>query len=224
LPAIDFRGARVAAPRTAAPAAAGCSGIHAAVVRSLPLPRHPAGADAPAEIDLTALAAAAETIAPRRRTTCRRSRSHGAAQRHARPHLPFGGHRQRDARRTAHGADVRKALDILRPGDTITLTHVDGVLQSLNAASATRLRCQSRAHGRLRRRLHREPARSRSDRRARAHRDLAVRRGRAAGMSAQTVMVLANEIFGWDIDFANDIRRATSSACCTSASSRTAPT
>ena len=27
---------------------------------------------------------------------------------------------------------MRKALDILRPGDTITLTHVDGVLQSLN--------------------------------------------------------------------------------------------
>ena len=28
--------------------------------------------------------------------------------------------------------EVRKALDVLRPGDIITLTHVDGVLQSLN--------------------------------------------------------------------------------------------
>ena len=28
--------------------------------------------------------------------------------------------------------EVRRALDIVRPGDIITLTHVDGALQSLN--------------------------------------------------------------------------------------------
>jgi len=31
--------------------------------------------------------------------------------------------------------------------------------------------------------------------------------GREAGLSSETIMVLANEIFGWDIDFALDIRR-----------------
>ena len=60
-------------------------------------------------------------------------RSHGAAQRHARPHLPL--RRASTSRRSpscARCPDVRKALDMLRPGDIITLTHVDGVLQSLN--------------------------------------------------------------------------------------------
>lgn len=102
--------------------------------------------------------------------------------------------------------DVRKALDILRPGDIITLTHVDGVLQSLNRRISDTLTLSvSRdddgfAVNFIENPLEVEVAGAR----ARIETSL-FDAGRAAGMSATTVMVLANEIFGWDIDFANDI-------------------
>jgi len=103
--------------------------------------------------------------------------------------------------------DARKALDVLRPGDIITLTHVDGVLQSLNRRISNTLTL-SVARGEdgfavdfIENPLETEVAGAR----ARIETSL-FDAGREAGMSAQTVLVLANEIFGWDIDFANDIR------------------
>jgi murein DD-endopeptidase MepM/ murein hydrolase activator NlpD len=102
--------------------------------------------------------------------------------------------------------DARKALDVLRPGDIITLTHADGVLQSLNRRISDTLTL-SVARGDdgfavdfIENPLEIEVAGAR----ARIETSL-FDAGREAGMSATTVMVLANEIFGWDIDFANDI-------------------
>jgi len=168
----------------------------------------PPAQDAPAEIDLTALAAAAETIAP-------------AAQDDLPQNVEVTVQRNDTLDRIFRSVgidnatlaelrtvpDVRKALDILRPGDTITLTHVDGVLQSLNRRISNTLTL-SVARGTdgfavdfIENPLEVEVTGAR----ARIETSL-FDAGRAAGMSAQTVMVLANEIFGWDIDFANDIR------------------
>ena len=168
----------------------------------------PPAQDAPAEIDLTALAAAAETIAP-------------AAQDDLPQNVEVTVQRNDTLDRIFRSVgidnatlaelrtvpDVRKALDILRPGDTITLTHVDGVLQSLNRRISNTLTL-SVARGSdgfavdfIENPLEVEVTGAR----ARIETSL-FDAGRAAGMSAQTVMVLANEIFGWDIDFANDIR------------------
>ena len=103
--------------------------------------------------------------------------------------------------------DVRKALDILRPGDIITLTHADGVLQTLNRRISDTLTLSISRGGEgfavnfIENPLEVEVTGAR----ARIETSL-FDAGRDAGMSAQTVLVLANEIFGWDIDFANDIR------------------
>jgi murein DD-endopeptidase MepM/ murein hydrolase activator NlpD len=103
--------------------------------------------------------------------------------------------------------DVRKALDILRPGDIITLTHADGVLQTLNRRISDTLTLSvSRAADGFAVNFIENPLEVEVTG-ARARIDTSLfDAGRAAGMSATTVMVLANEVFGWDIDFANDIR------------------
>ena len=102
--------------------------------------------------------------------------------------------------------DVRKALDLLRPGDIITLTHADGVLQSLNRRISDTLTLSvSRASDGFAVNFIENPLEVEVAV-ARAHIETSLfDAGRAAGMSARTVMVLANEIFGWDIDFANEI-------------------
>ena len=167
----------------------------------------PPAHDAPAEIDLTALAASVEPAAPaiqedlpqnvevtvqRNDTLDRIFRSVGidnATLAELRT-LP----------------DVRKALDILRPGDIITLTHVDGALQSLNRRISDTLTLSvSRADEGFAVNFIENPLEVEvAGARARIETSL-FDAGREAGMSATTVMVLANEIFGWDIDFANDI-------------------
>jgi murein DD-endopeptidase MepM/ murein hydrolase activator NlpD len=103
--------------------------------------------------------------------------------------------------------EVRKALDLLRPGDTITLTHVNGALQSLNRQISDTLTLSvSRAGDGYSVNYIENPLEVEvSGRRARIESSL-FEAGVDAGISGQTVMVLANEIFGWDIDFANEIR------------------
>jgi hypothetical protein len=103
--------------------------------------------------------------------------------------------------------EVRKALDILRPGDIITLTHVDGALQSLNRRISDTLTLSvSRAADGFAVSFIENPLEVEvAGARARIETSM-FEAGRAAGMSAETIMVLANEIFGWDIDFALDIR------------------
>jgi murein DD-endopeptidase MepM/ murein hydrolase activator NlpD len=103
--------------------------------------------------------------------------------------------------------DVRRAIDVLRPGDTITLTHMNGVLQSLNRQISNTLTLSVAREGEgfavnyIENPLEVEIV----GRRARIDSSL-FEAGRDAGMSAETIMTLANEIFGWDIDFALDIR------------------
>ena len=61
--------------------------------------------------------------------------------------------------------EVRKALDMLRPGENITLTHQHGALQSLNRQISDTLTMSDLARRRrLCGELHREPARDRDDR------------------------------------------------------------
>ena len=167
----------------------------------------PPAQDAPAEIDLTALAAAAETIAP-------------AAQEDLPQNVEVTVQRNDTLDRIFRSVgidnatlaelrtvpDVRKALDILRPGDIITLTHVDGALQSLNRRISDTLTLSvSRGDDGFAVNFIENPLEVEvSGARARIETSL-FDAGRDAGMSATTVMVLANEIFGWDIDFANDI-------------------
>jgi len=104
--------------------------------------------------------------------------------------------------------DVRKALDLLRPGDIITLTHTDGALLSLNRRISNTLTLSvARADDGYAVDYIENPfeveigaTRARID-------SSMFAAGRKAGLGGETIMVLANEIFGWDIDFALDIRR-----------------
>jgi murein DD-endopeptidase MepM/ murein hydrolase activator NlpD len=103
--------------------------------------------------------------------------------------------------------DVRKALDILRPGDIITLTHADGLLQSLNRQISDTLTLSiSRSSDGYAVNYIENPLETETvGRHARIESSL-FEAGQQAGISAETIMTLANQIFGWDIDFALDIR------------------
>ena len=213
--AIDFRGAPIAASRSVA---AGRRRL--LTVSALPLVAagafylaSPPAQDAPAAIDLTQIAARAAPIAPA---------TSSAAQQEAAPeNVEVTVQRNDTLDRIFRSVgidnatlaelrtvpDVRKAIDILRPGDTITLTHADGVLQTLNRRiSETLTLSVSRAEDGFAVNFIENPLEVEVTG-ARARIDTSLfDAGRDAGMSAQTVMVLANEIFGWDIDFALDIR------------------
>jgi murein DD-endopeptidase MepM/ murein hydrolase activator NlpD len=103
--------------------------------------------------------------------------------------------------------EVRRALDIVRPGDIITLTHADGVLQSLNRQISNTLTLSVARSGNgfavnyIENPLETEVV----GRRARISSSLFAA-GKAAGLSPETIMTMANKMFGWDIDFALDIR------------------
>jgi len=213
--AINYRGAPVAASR---PVAAG----RRRLLTASALPLIAAGAfylvsppalDTPAVIDLTQVAARAAPIAPA---------IPPAAQQEAAPeNVEVTVQRNDTLDRIFRSVgidnatlaelrtvpDVRKAIDILRPGDIITLTHADGVLQTLNRRiSETLTLSVSRATDGFAVNFIENPLEVEvTGARARIETSL-FEAGRDAGMSAQTVMVLANEIFGWDIDFALDIR------------------
>jgi murein DD-endopeptidase MepM/ murein hydrolase activator NlpD len=104
--------------------------------------------------------------------------------------------------------DARRALDLLRPGDIIRLEHIDGVLQRLNRQISATLTLsisredQGYAVSYIENPLEKEVV----GRRARIESSV-FEAGTRAGISGAVIMTLANEIFGWDIDFALDIRR-----------------
>jgi murein DD-endopeptidase MepM/ murein hydrolase activator NlpD len=104
--------------------------------------------------------------------------------------------------------EVRRALDIVRPGDIITFTHVDGVLQSLNRQISNTLTLSvARSDDGFAVNYVENPLETEIvGRRAQITSSLFAA-GQDAGMSAETIMTLANQIFGWDIDFALDIRQ-----------------
>ena len=104
--------------------------------------------------------------------------------------------------------EVRKALDMLRPGDIITLTYADGVLQSLNRQISDTLTLKvSRAGDDYAVNYIENPLETTVvGHRARIESSL-FEAGQQAGISSRTIMTLANQIFGFDIDFALDIRQ-----------------
>jgi murein DD-endopeptidase MepM/ murein hydrolase activator NlpD len=103
--------------------------------------------------------------------------------------------------------EVRRALDIVRPGDTITFTHVDGALQSLNRQISNTLTLQvARSEDGFAVNYIENPLETEIvGRRAKITSSLFAA-GEEAGMTPETIMTLANQMFGWDIDFALDIR------------------
>ena len=209
--ANEFRGARRAAIR---PIAAGrrlfiaASFVPVAVTALLFLSAPPAH-DPPAYLDLTDLAAAADPLnagsaedGPHRvEVTVQRNDTLDRIFRSVGVDIAT----LSELRRLP---DARKAFDLLRPGDIITLTHMDGALQSLNRRISDTLTLSvSRAGGGFAVNYIENPLEVEvTATRARIDSSLFAA-GRNAGLSAETIMVLANEIFGWDIDFALDIRR-----------------
>lgn len=104
--------------------------------------------------------------------------------------------------------EARKALDLLRPGDVIAMTHEEGRLLSLSRRiSETQTLAVSRSGDGFTVEQFENPLEFEvTGRRARIETSL-FEAGQDAGLSGETIMTLANEIFGWDIDFALDIRQ-----------------
>jgi murein DD-endopeptidase MepM/ murein hydrolase activator NlpD len=104
--------------------------------------------------------------------------------------------------------EVRKALDRLRPGDLITLTHLDGALLSLNRQVSDTLTLSVAREGDayavdyLENPLEHQVV----GHRARISTSL-FDAGQAEGISAPVILSMANDMFGWDIDFALEIRQ-----------------
>ncbi|HLF23919.1 MAG TPA: peptidoglycan DD-metalloendopeptidase family protein, partial [Burkholderiales bacterium] len=103
--------------------------------------------------------------------------------------------------------DARKALSRLRPGDKVTVVHADGAVNALNRRlSDTQMLSITRGDDGFAARVFTTPLETRTVyARGTIESSLFVA-ARAAGMSPETILRLANDIFGWDIDFALDIR------------------
>lgn len=102
---------------------------------------------------------------------------------------------------------VRQNLDQLRPGDTITLIHDDGVLQSLRRRiSETQILAVTRGVEGFAAEVMSTPVELREAQAHGAVESSLFVSARAAGVSPEIILRLANDIFGWDIDFALDIQ------------------
>jgi murein DD-endopeptidase MepM/ murein hydrolase activator NlpD len=103
--------------------------------------------------------------------------------------------------------ELRRALDIMRPGDIITLTHIDGALQSLNRQISNTLTLQvARSADGFAVNYIENPLETEVAHRRATITSSLFASGVEAGLSHETIMTLANQMFGWDIDFALDIR------------------
>ncbi len=102
---------------------------------------------------------------------------------------------------------VRESLDRLRPGDTITVVHDEGLLQALTRRiSETEVLSVTRSEEGFAAEVLATPL---DVREAYAHGTIESSlfvAARAAGVSPEIILALANDIFGWEIDFALDIR------------------
>lgn len=103
--------------------------------------------------------------------------------------------------------EVRESIDRLRPGDRLTLVHDDGALRSFSRRiSETEILSVSRTPEGFAAETLTTPIEIRP---AHAHGTIESSlfvAARAAGVSPELIMRLANDIFGWKIDFALDIR------------------
>jgi murein DD-endopeptidase MepM/ murein hydrolase activator NlpD len=103
--------------------------------------------------------------------------------------------------------DVKHALDVLKPGDSISLTHVDGVLQSLERRlSNTELLAVTRDGDGFKSEIINTPVTIKIITTHGSVDSSLYASAKNVGLSADVIMRMANDIFGWDIDFALDIR------------------
>lgn len=102
---------------------------------------------------------------------------------------------------------MRGTLDILKPGELITLIHVDGMLQKLTRRmSDTELLSVNRHSDGFAAQVVETPLQFQT---ASAHGTIdssLFNAARAAGMGSELIMTMANDVFGWDIDFALEIQ------------------
>jgi murein DD-endopeptidase MepM/ murein hydrolase activator NlpD len=103
---------------------------------------------------------------------------------------------------------VRQALSRIRPGDKVTVVHEDGAVHALNRRiSETEILSVTRDDHGFAAEVITTPIEIRA---AHAHGTIESSlfvAARAASVSPETILQLANDIFGWEIDFALDIRR-----------------
>jgi murein DD-endopeptidase MepM/ murein hydrolase activator NlpD len=106
---------------------------------------------------------------------------------------------------------VRESIDALRPGDHIAMTHVDGALQSFaRRISESALLSVERDNEGFIAKIIETPIDVQATHAHGVIESSLFVNGREAGLSSDLIMRLANDIFGWDIDFALDIRRGDS--------------
>jgi murein DD-endopeptidase MepM/ murein hydrolase activator NlpD len=102
---------------------------------------------------------------------------------------------------------VRESLDRLRPGDLITFVHENGIVRALKQRiSETQILSVTRADAGFSAEVIETPLEARV---AQAHGTINSSlfvAARAAGLSPDVILRLANEVFGWEIDFALDIQ------------------
>ena len=103
--------------------------------------------------------------------------------------------------------EVRQSLDRLRPGDTITMVHNEGLLQTLTRRiSETEVLSVKRNEEGFAAEVLETPLETRQAYAQGTIESSLFVAARAAGVSPEIILALANDIFGWDIDFALDIR------------------
>lgn len=106
-----------------------------------------------------------------------------------------------------HLPGVGRNLNQIKPGATVSVVHEDGTVHALNhRISETEILSVTRGNEGFSATVIATPIEVRT---ARANGTIDTSlfvAARAAGVSPETIMQLANEIFGWEIDFALDIR------------------
>jgi murein DD-endopeptidase MepM/ murein hydrolase activator NlpD len=104
--------------------------------------------------------------------------------------------------------EVRKAVDVLRPRDVITLSVLDGQLLSLSrkVSDTTTLSVARSGEDYTVNYVENPLEHQVVGHRARISTNL-FDAGKAAGVSAPVILSMANDMFGWDIDFALEIRQ-----------------
>ena len=103
--------------------------------------------------------------------------------------------------------EVRRALSRLRPGDTVTVVHADGVVQALKRRiSDTEMLAVARSDDGFAAEVIATPVEIRRAQAQGVIDSSLFAAASAAGLGPETILQLANDIFGWEIDFALDIR------------------
>lgn len=102
---------------------------------------------------------------------------------------------------------VRRSFRHIRPGDKVTVVHDDGAIQSLNRRiNETQVLSVTRGDDGFNAEVITTPIETKLAYAGGTVESSLFVAARAAGVGPETILRLANDIFGWDIDFALDIR------------------